>query len=245
VHHGEFRDDRLVEVYDAQYGWSRDDDYFQAAVEERPASDVLDLGCGTGRLAIALAAAGHTVTGIDPAKASLAVARAKPGSDRVTWVCGDVRAASSAAFDTAVLTSHVAQFFVTDAQWRDTLADLGRVLRPGGRLAFDSRDPAARAWLAWNPENSAHRVTLPGGRAVDVCTEVTGVRDGVVAFEQRFRFDDGVERRSTAALRFRTEDELRTSLDAAGFTVDAIFGGWAREPVGQGDGELLVIARRR
>ena len=45
-------------------------------------------------------------------------------------------------------------------------------------------------------------------------------------------------------LRFRTEDELRTSLAAAGFVVEHVFGGWDREPVGAGDGEFLVIARR-
>ena len=48
----------------------------------------------------------------------------------------------------------------------------------------------------------------------------------------------------TATMRFRTEAEVRTSLGAAGFSVDTVHGGWGREPVGRGDGELLVIARR-
>ena len=56
------------------------------------ATDVLDLGCGTGRLAIALAARGHLVTGVDPARASLDRARGKPGGDRVTWVDGSTGA---------------------------------------------------------------------------------------------------------------------------------------------------------
>ena len=49
---------------------------------------------------------------------------------------------------------------------------------------------------------------------------------------------------STATLRFRSEEEVRATLHDAGFRVEALWGGWQREPVGQGDGELLVVARR-
>jgi ubiquinone/menaquinone biosynthesis C-methylase UbiE len=88
VHHGEFLHPRLVEVYDAECLWSVEDDAFVALVDEVPASRVLDLGCGTGRLTIGLAARGHRVTGVDPAAASVDAARAKAGSERVTWVVG-------------------------------------------------------------------------------------------------------------------------------------------------------------
>jgi hypothetical protein len=63
AHDAEFNDRRLVEVYDAESPWARDDDYFLALVDETSRARVLDAGCGTGRLAIGLAEAGHVVTG--------------------------------------------------------------------------------------------------------------------------------------------------------------------------------------
>lgn len=243
MRHGEFRHHRLVQVYDAECPWGPDDDFFRAVVDETPAARVLDLGCGTGRLTVALAAAGHRVTGVDPAAASLAAARARPGADRVTWIEGTSALLPRRAFDVAVLTSHVAQFFVDNAEWTRTLADLRRALVPGGRLVFDARDPADRRWEQWNPVDSQRRVTLPGGGEVRAWTRVTGVRDGVVDFTHRYHFADGEELLSSATLRFRTEAELRDSLTRADFVVDRVYGGWRHEPVGHGDGEFVVVAR--
>jgi SAM-dependent methyltransferase len=240
--HAEFRDPRLVAVYDAECPWTREDDFFLSVVDETPHARVLDLGCGTGRLALGMAAAGHTVTGVDPAGASLRAARAKPGAERVTWLEGTSRILPDASFDVAVMTSHVAQFFVTDDAWARALADLRRALVPGGRLVFDTRDPRARGWERWNPVDSHRRVQLPDGRTVTAWTEVTDVRDGAVGFTHHYTFPDGDELRSTATLRFRAEAEVHAALRTAGFAVEHVYGGWNREPVGAGDGELLVIA---
>lgn len=243
MRHAEFTDARLVTVYDAQFPWSRDDDFFLSVVDETPAARVLDLGCGTGRLALGMAAAGHTVTGVDPARASLDAARAKPGADRVTWIEGTSLILPDDTFDVAVMTSHVAQFFGSDDEWGQVLADLKRTLIPGGRLVFDTRDPAARAWERWNPVDSRRQAVMPDGRVITAWTEVNSVVGGTVSFTIRYAFPDGEELLSTATLRFLDEHEVRSSLHEAGLTVEHIYGGWNREPVGAGHGEFLVIAR--
>lgn len=239
----EFNDPHLVEVYDAECLWSAADDYFVALVNETPGARVLDLGCGSGRLALALATAGHSVTGVEPAPASLAAAWAKPGSGRVTWVQGTARSAPDAAFDIALMTSHVAQIFIADNEWTSVLTDLRRALVPGGRLAFDARDPRARAWERWTPQHSRREVSLGSTVTVKIWTEVTNVCDDTVSFTHHYRFSSGEELRSDSTLRFRSEERLRESLTAVGFKIENIYGGWKRQPIGLGDGELLVVAR--
>ena len=81
-----FEHPRLASVYDAVDSDRSDLGPWTLLVEEVAPERVLDVGCGTGTFALVLAARGLAVTGVDPAAASLEVARAKPGAERVTWV---------------------------------------------------------------------------------------------------------------------------------------------------------------
>lgn len=244
VHDAEFNDPRLVEVYDAEYSWARDDDYFAALVGETPGARVLDLGCGTGRLALGLAAAGHAVTGVDPSSAALAAARAKAGAERVRWIHGTAGSAPEGAFDVAVMTGHVSQFLLTEDEWAGALRALRRALVPGGRLAFNAYDPESRVWERWNPRDARRHVAMPDGTTVLIWTESTGLRDDTVSFSHHYRFPGGEEIRSDSSLRFWSEQRLRRSVTHAGFAIERVDGGWGGEAVGSGDGELIFQARR-
>jgi ubiquinone/menaquinone biosynthesis C-methylase UbiE len=240
----EFNHPLLVQVYDAQCLWGRADEFFFDLAAETPGAQVLDLGCGTGRITLRLAAAGHRVTGVDPAEASLEAARRKPGAEQVSWMVGTAADLPSAAFGLALMTSHVAQFMTGDAEWADALTALRRSLLPGGRLIFDTRDPAARGWLAWNPVDSRETVVLPDGREVEIWTEVTEQEGELVTFVHHYTVQgEPTELQALCTLRFRSEETLRGSLELAGFEVAQIFGGWQRQPVGQGNGEFIVVAR--
>ncbi|MHA7132345.1 hypothetical protein [Oerskovia turbata] len=102
-------------------------------------------------------------------------------------------------------------------------------------------------FLARVAEGSGPRVldpvTLGDGRVVQTWSEVTRERDGVVDFTLGYEMPDGDVLTSTATLRFRAEEAVRRGVEAAGFAVEQVYGGWGREAVGEGDGELLVVAR--
>lgn len=99
-----FSHPRLAAVYDAFDGNRGDLDAYVAIADEVRAGLVLDVGCGTGNLAVRLAASGRTVVGVDPAGASLEVAKGKDGAAVVTWIHGDVTALPALGADPAMMT---------------------------------------------------------------------------------------------------------------------------------------------
>jgi ubiquinone/menaquinone biosynthesis C-methylase UbiE len=112
-----FAHPRLAPIYDAFDGGRDDLTAYLAIADELGADRVLDVGCGTGSLAILLAESGRTVVGVDPAEASLEVARSKDGAEGVTWLHGDATTVPALDADLAVMTGNVAQVFLTDDDW--------------------------------------------------------------------------------------------------------------------------------
>jgi len=121
-----FADPRLAAIYDDIDGDRADLEHYEAIVNELGADSVLDIGCGTGALACRLARRGITVSGLDPALASLAVARTKPGADRITWLVGDATMLPSVVVDAVTMTGNVAQVFLDDEEWSAVLVQLPR-----------------------------------------------------------------------------------------------------------------------
>ena len=211
----EFDDPRIAGVYDVFDSDSSDLDLYLAIVAELGASSVLDLGCGTGTLAIMLAASGRDVVGVDPAGAMLDVARGKPGADRVRWIHGDALAVpADLSVDVVTLTGNAAQAIVDDADWHRTLAAVHSALVLGGHFVFETRDPSRRAWESWNRDQSYAVVN-----GVESWEEVTYVEEPLVTFDSTTVFPDGTRVLATSTLRFRDRGEVEGDLRAAGFTV--------------------------
>ena len=235
-----FSEPRLAELYDPLEPDRRDLGAYTAMAGEFGAATVVDVGCGTGNLACLLARAGIEVIAVDPAAASLAVARRKPGAERVRWLHGDATELPPLQADLAMMTGNVAQVFVTDQQWAATLEAVRDRLRPGGRLVFESRDPAKKAWLEWNRDQTHRRAVVPGAGPVETWTDLTQVRGSLVSFRTTFVFEsDGAVLTSDSTLRFRSRGELAGSLAAVGLTVDEV-----RDAPDRPGREFVFIARR-
>ena len=177
-----FNDPRLVRVYDTIEGDRRDLEVYVEVVAELGVRSVLDIGCGTGTFACMLAGRGIDVVGVDPAWASLEIARAKPGAGAVRWLHGDATTLPPLAVDAAFMTGNVAQVFLTDEDWAATLRGTRDALRPGGHLVFETRDPARRAWERWTPELTRSVLDVPGVGVVEDWGELTEVSGQFVTF---------------------------------------------------------------
>jgi SAM-dependent methyltransferase len=235
-----FEDPRLAEIYDALESNRGDLDAYLALVVEFGARSALDIGSGTGTFACLLAAQGVEVTGVDPAAACIAVARSKPGAQRVHWVVGDVTALPSLMVDMAAMTGNVAQVFLTDQEWEVALSAAYAALRPGGRLVFETRDPEREGWHEWTRARSYRRVITRDHGVVATWVDLTEVSPPFVSFRTTFVFEtDNSALTSDSTLRFRSRSEVENSLRSVGFAIDDV-----REAPDRPGRELVFVARK-
>ncbi|MBD2870362.1 class I SAM-dependent methyltransferase [Paenibacillus arenilitoris] len=236
-----FEESRLADVYDLFDSAERPDlaPYIEMT-HEFGAQSVIDIGCGTGILACRLAALGKDVTGVDPAAASLDVARRKAFADRVRWIHGTTEILSGVQSDLITMTGNVAQVFVTDEEWIATLRKCRDVIQPGGRLVFEVRNPSKEAWKDWNREQTYQVVNVPDIGRIEKWVDLIDVQLPLVSFRQTFVFQkDGTVLTSDSTLRFRNKFEIIDSLRSANFHVDDI-----RDAVDRPGLEFVFIARR-
>lgn len=233
-------------AYDALNPDDADHRFYAALADSLGAAHVVDLGCGTGSLTALLAAGGREVVGVDPDAAMLGIARGRPGGDRVRWAEGYAADLPPDWADLAVMTGHVAQVFLSDEEWATTLAELRRALVDGATLAFETRDPAARAWERWTREDTLRTVETETG-PVEFWHETAQVSLPLVTYATHTRgAGAGGGGVVTDTLAFRDAATLRGTLEAAGFRVREMLGDWTGGPIVEGvTGELIVLATAR
>lgn len=241
-----FADLTLAALYDSLNPWGPGADFYLGLVRE--ARSVLDIGCGTGQLLRRARDEGHQgrLVGLEPAAAMLVQARrARP--EGVEWVLGDMRVRRWAGeFDLVVMTGHAFQQLVGDEEIRRCLHAVRAALGAGGRFVFETRNPAARVWENWTPEQ-VYKVTDADGTPVRVWHEVQGdaLRGGCVRFTETY---DGkgwpAPRVSHSVLRFLDQDQLGGFLAEAGLAVVEQYGDWERGPVTRTGPEIITVAEK-
>ena len=241
-------DPRLAAVYDIECADRHDYDFYLDLVEELNPEVVVDIGCGTGVFAVDLANLGRTAIGVDPAAAMLEIARNRPGGGQVEWIQGHASDVQAGVADVIVMMGHVAQYFVNDAEWGELLAHSWRILRNGGRLAFETRNPAHPWDRWWTEERTKTDYPHPAGGHFTSWVDVVGTTGPATSYAMTHVghtvMPDGIELTASETLRFRSPEEIRASLRGAGFSIEAEWGDWDRSNFDDASVELIVLARR-
>ena len=249
-------------IYDAVPLYAaRSDLLFYVGEAEKVRGTILELGCGTGRVLLPLARAGHTVVGLDGSPQMLARCKAKlrdepkPVRDRVTLHEGDV--CSFDLGDTHALV--IAPFRVV--QHISTIDDqlrffdaVARHVAVGGRFIFDVFNPNFAALVAADgrEREDTSEQQLPDGRSFRRSYRVSRVRwvDQVSEVELVYYVSDsrtGTPKRHAQSfdMRWYLRAELLHLLARSAFCVDAIYGDFDRSPLTDKSPEQVVCATRQ
>jgi SAM-dependent methyltransferase len=199
---------------------------------------VVELGVGTGRVAIPTAAAGIEVIGVDNAAPMLDIARRKAEVagvlGRLHLVEGDMRTFTVA--QPVPLVTIPYRSFLHNLQVADQVATLEacrRALVPGGLLALNVFNPDLRfigGWLGLDPGEWEPSVDEPASSPV-------------VRSTLRVRDERGARHSARIELRYVSRREMEALLERCGFAVEALYGDFARTPFTERSPEMIWLAR--
>jgi SAM-dependent methyltransferase len=210
----------------------------------RPGSHILDLCCGQGRHAIALAQRGYRVTGIDLSQRLLEMAREAAGEAgaEIEWVHADMRAIPArfeGKLDAVINMFTAFGYLESDAEDQQVLGGIGRSLRPGGLffLDFINRESVVRTYRpsSWEEVGGAlvlheNNFDLASGRNSDVMRVIEA---------------DGSRHETGHSVRMYTLVELKAMLDMAGLSMARCWGGFDGSDLTLDSRRLIVLAEKR
>lgn len=243
----------FADLYDLFYDDFEDDLAMYRGFAERTGGSVLEIGSGTGRVALALAAEGHTVVGLELAEALRAVAQQKADraqlTDRVTFVAGDMRRFKiDQPFGLIIVPLNTFLHNLTLDDQLATLACCRKQLRPGGLLVLDcfNPDPAHaeddRRLIV--QRSVIDRATgRPAVLLLARTTDWNNQLQEITYFIDRVDHHGQIQRAILpATYRFIFRHELRLLLKAGGFAVKDEYGSYDLDPIEVGSDKLIVVA---
>jgi SAM-dependent methyltransferase len=252
MHHDAYAE--IVELYDLEHAEFTDDVEFLIELADLGDGAILELGCGTGRVLLPLAAAGHEMIGVDLSKPMLdvcATRAAQSGLD-ITLHRGDMadlHLVPGAPFG-MIVASLNSVMHLTSAAQRGLLAAAFSVLETDGRLVIDTLNPshvqlshllnATHLEGTWQTENGS-TVDKWGHRKPGVEPQVIDT----LLWYDRVEADGSLQRvRTQFNLRYIHKSELALLLELAGFGRVDWYGNYELEPWDAESERIIVVAHK-
>lgn len=226
---------------------------FWQNVASRNGGPALELGCGTGRVSIPVAATGIQLIGVDRSAEMLARARRRQRRSKTArglqLVRADIRDLpfGAGSFRLVIAPYGILQSLLDEADLERTLESVSRVLARGGTFGVD----LVTDLPAWDEYRG--RIRLHGkrrnGTAVTLVESVRQDRERhLTFFDQEYVEQTGgkrVSRRFSLAFRTVSLPEMLAEIEAAGFEVEALLGDYDGRPWDLRAETWLILARRR
>jgi SAM-dependent methyltransferase len=221
-----------------------------AGRNQRP---VLEIGTGTGRIALALARSGHDVVGIDPSSAMLAIARQRADDDALTAEFREGTATTVALepshYGFVLVPTDVFLYCRDGEEQLDTLRALAAATHFSGQIALDLPGPAL--WL--DPASDAQPVLVYSGMLEDGSQlDVWHLHEDDLAMQTRMlrvsyerTAADGIVRRTQSVhrLRYLYRFEVEYLLHIAGLSLLGVYGDYDLGPLTNESERMIVVAR--
>jgi len=245
----EFRDPQTYDLEDEGYN---DDWQLTEQWAHLLGGPLLDLACGTGRMALRMAAQGYQVTGVDitPEMIEWACQKAAKQAVSVEWVVADARTFKlQKQFPFIYMLENVFQFFLTREDQVAMLARVREHLLPEGCFLFETRNPTPRNLLEGRrPE--PQKFTLPDGGHLVVTEQhyydpMTQIQH--YTYHHTFLQPERKPREKTVrtALRYVFPQEMEALLYYNGLQVCACYGSWQQEQLTATSPSMIYVCQRR
>lgn len=234
--------DRIADVYDDRPEVRRQVIGVEMLAEIAGDGPVLELGIGTGRVALPLAARGLRVHGIDASRAMVQRMHAKPGGDDIPIAIGDMADLPTPGGPYSLVFVVFNTFFgiLTQVDQVRCFENVAKALLPGGRFLIEAFVPDLGRFDR-QQRTSATRVAVD---EVHLDATVYDPIDQRVDGEHVILRDGEPVRMLPVSLRFAWPSELDLMARIAGLELQARFGGWAKEPFTADSGTHVSIYRK-
>ncbi|MBN1541166.1 class I SAM-dependent methyltransferase [candidate division KSB1 bacterium] len=246
--------DSLARFYDREYAQKADDLAFYLDVAARAEGPILEIGVGTGRVALPLVAAGHPVVGIDASAAMLQIARKKAIAlppvqqsrlslvqQRMTELQLDL------SFSLCLMPFRTFLHNLTQTEQLKTLEEIARHLLPNGLLVFDLFVPlysllSQQQWSdEWDQTDLSPGLSLQTSIQHDSENQLLKVTN---RYRRKRQNKWRVAGEGSYTYRYIFRFEMEMLLRNAGFEMLSVYGGFDRRPYDYHSGLMVFEAKK-
>ncbi len=249
--------DAWANMYDRTHSYLGDDIPFYLEEALQCGGPILEVGCGTGRVALSLANAGMNVVGIDISEAMISVAKDKLRAkkelkDKVTFLQRDMSAFKlDQKFALIITPFRSFQALLSVAEQRQALESFRQHLVPGGKLIIDAfvpdlealvNDPSVLSYLSESRDPITNDLLVTWNRSyVDTYNQILDVHHVIDVLSSDGRVSDSFYR--DFQMRYIFRYELQYLIELAGFEFENLYGDFQRTPFDEESSEQVWVVR--